>query len=114
MRTPWLVVRGWPLGSARNLSKGPPDRFTPGAAGSPVFSERFSSVSVLAVASRRGGGEVAPACGLSAFSRPCSPALVGLYGMALAIAATAAAFSMDWLGAFWPPGGCAGPLSVRL
>src|SRR5690606_22728703 len=113
-RTPWLVVKGWPSGSARTRSSEPPAALTPGAAGLPYFSVWFFSAKVLPVASRDGGCTLAPSGGVRALSRPCSACLLGLWGMAAAIFPTAAAFATPSPSFFPPAGSLAGPLSVEL
>ncbi|MCY1369655.1 hypothetical protein D9M69_567070 [compost metagenome] len=81
MGTPWLVVSICPEESTRTRSSDSMVQFTPSVATPPVFSEWFSSESVLPDGSRDCGSTVAPGSGDKPFWKPCSPALVGLKGM---------------------------------
>ncbi|MCY1520454.1 hypothetical protein D9M68_552310 [compost metagenome] len=60
-RTPWFVVRAWPVASARTRSSRPPAAFTPGAAGPLVFPDASPSERVLAPAEESGARAAVPA-----------------------------------------------------
>src|SRR5690606_37414593 len=76
-----LVVSTWPVESTRTRSRGLMVLLTPSGATVPVFAEALVSDAVLAPGRREGALTVVPGAGANPFVNPCSPGLVGLYGI---------------------------------
>ena len=103
MATPWLVVSTWPPPSARTRSSEPIVAFTPGRGVlSPVLSEGFDSLSVLAVTAGEAGSACRPSGGCTALSRPSSSGLLAFHGICATNACVSAACSA-----------CASPAPLR-